>query len=32
MLKNHKALLGSEYDYKSIKDKILIENLKNKTT
>lgn len=29
MLKNHKALLGSEYDYKSIKDRILLENLKN---
>ncbi|CAD8085429.1 unnamed protein product [Paramecium sonneborni] len=32
LLKNHKALLGSEYDYRSIKDKIFIEKIKSKTS
>ncbi|CAD8189630.1 unnamed protein product [Paramecium octaurelia] len=31
LLKSHKALLGSEYDYRSIKDKIFIEKIKSKT-
>ena len=29
LLKNQKTILGGEYDYKSIKDRIFIERIKN---